>query len=240
MALVAHWKLQDNAGSTTVTATVGSNGTAARNTSLTSTTGPGTLLTLAYNGNGTSDYVDVATGNTAAIQNKSFATVMAWAKWSGISSARNIIVARTATNVTRLAVQTSGTGAITAGGRAGDGETYQSVTTTSTYDDDTWRHVAAVYDYAADSITIYVDGSSVATTGTPAFTASATSNTATTQMRLASNTSGVEFWQGGLADVRIYDSDESANLATIMAEKDTAGGSARLLLANAAYFGRQL
>src|SRR5689334_12249072 len=63
MALIQHWKLDDNAASTTVVATVGNNGTlnGGDNTSVKhSATGPGTGITSSFDMNGTDDFIDIA------------------------------------------------------------------------------------------------------------------------------------------------------------------------------------
>ncbi|MGD9635916.1 MAG: LamG domain-containing protein [Pirellulales bacterium] len=59
-ALIGHWKCQDNAASTTVVATVGTNGTltGAGNTSASSIAGPGRLYPLALVLDGVNDYID--------------------------------------------------------------------------------------------------------------------------------------------------------------------------------------
>lgn len=226
-ALVAQWKLQDNAASTTVVATVGSNGTLtnAGNTSASTTTGPGTLLTSALLFDGVNDHVSALTGNAAVLQNKAIFTMGCWFKCSTADTTGNhrlmFVSTGTANNTTRGSIQINTTGQILCYARAGDAEGLQSKTTTNSYDDNAWHHVAFVANIASDGITIYVDGTSVAQTGSPAFSATATENTASLGLTLA-NAFNVEPFKGSLADCRIYDSNESANLAAIMAEKDSA------------------
>lgn len=221
MALVGHWKLQDNAASTTVVATVGTNGSlsGAGNTSASAVAGPGTLLTSALDLDGTNDQIAITTSNGAMCQNKGVITVCGWAKPdAGGSGAKILFRASTGTGTRRLSFSLQSTGFLDVSTRAGDAESLQTKTTTAEYDDGNWHHFAAVIDYANDTITIYVDGSSVTSTGTIAFTATATGNTASTYTALGSD--ATSFFNGALADWRVYDSNESANLATIIAEKD--------------------
>lgn len=227
-ALGAHWKLQDNAASTVVVATVGSNGVLgdAGNTSAVSgTPGPGTALTRYMAFDGINDAIYATTGNTAVLQNKAAFTLCCWFRMTTTdtdSDDRLMYVSNgSATNATRASIGCNSSGQIICVARAGDGESAQSKTTDNSYDDSTWHHVAMVVDIAADTITIYIDGSSVSSTGTISFTASSTSNTASQSVTLAIN-NFTNPYKGRLADCRIYDSNESANLSAIMAEKDIA------------------
>lgn len=234
-AKVAQWQLQDNAASTTVIATVGTNGTLtnAGNTSASSSTpGPGTALTRFLTFDGTDDYVACTTGNAAALKNKSFATLCGWIKLSTAdttAAAHRVVYLSTnlGAGSTRAGIHVNATGQIIAQARAGDGESLQTKTSTNSYDDNSWHHVAAVYDYAGDSITIYVDGTSVAQTGTISFTATATSNADSIAVNLATDVGN--YYKGAIADCRVYDSDESANFATIIAEKDSSSTIVPLL-----------
>ena len=105
-------------------------------------------------------------------------------------------------------------GKVRAAGRAGIGESAYSKLTTASFDDGAWHHAAAVFDYAGDAITIYVDGVAVSQSGTISFTATASGNSASLDMEIA----GPGYFKGRLADCRIYSSDETANIATIMAD----------------------
>lgn len=231
-ALTADWLLQDNAASTTVVAAVGSNGTYTNATNTDSIAGnpdgPGTALTRSFVFDGSNDYVAATTGNTAATQNKAFITLTAWFKcstsdttgthpfvWSSVNgntaNARNVLLINTS-------------GQIEARSRAGDAESVQTKTTTNSYDDGSWHHAAAVTNYAGDAITIYVDGVSVAQSGSISFTGTASANTASASVQLGWNNNSGQYFKGRLSRGSIYDSDESANLATIIAEKDTPGG----------------
>jgi hypothetical protein len=220
MALVGHWTLQDNAANTTISATVGSSGVLA-GAGLTSassgTPGPGTVysryLSFAPNAR-----ADLTTGNTSGVQNKAFITLAIWFKVTTAQTTGNhrLVFSSTAGGSTRCSLGINTSGQILAVARAGDGESAQTKTSTSSYDDNVWHHAAAIYDFANDAITIYIDGSSVSSTGTISFTGTATDNTTTTAI-LIGGAIGSEYFTGLLADGRIYDSNESANIGTIRA-----------------------
>ncbi len=220
MSKVLHFKLQENAANTTITATTGTSTTLAGgdNTStLSQADGPGTLLPRSLLFNGTDDRIVLSGGDAAIIKNKSFISVMAWVKISAVSGTRSIFFSdNNSTFALRVHLFFSGTGAISCSARAGDAETTQTKVTSSEYDDGAWHHVAAVVDYANDAITIYVDGAAVTSTGTISFTATASSNTNFSTATIGGVTSG--YFNGKMADLRVYDSNESANLAAIIAE----------------------
>jgi hypothetical protein len=235
-ALTAQFKLQDNAADTVVVATVGTNGalTGAGNTSATSVAdGPGTLLTRSFLFTTGSDRVDSTTGNTGVVQNASVVTLCCWFKTTtGDTTGTHALVYASinASGNTRSGLFINSTGNLLCYARAGDAEAAQIKTSTSAYDDNAWHHAAVVINYAADTTTFYVDGSSVGATGTIAFTGTATPNTGSQHVTMGqANTS--DTYTGKLADCRYYNSDESANLATIMAEADVATSAvAKILL----------
>jgi len=218
MTLLAQWKLQDSAANGTVVATVGSNANLQNaNTNDIDVAGPGTLLTSGLDFGAANVYINL--GNTSITQNKSILTVCGFFKADTANSGTKYIFnSNTGAGAGRLLIYMSSTGFLNVQARAGDAESDQVKTTSAEYDDGNWHHLAVVVNYAADTITIYIDGSSVSSTGTISFTASATGNTASSANYLA--TAGFAEFTGALADWRVYDSDESANLATIIAEKD--------------------
>lgn len=221
-ALVAQWELQDNAATATIVATVGTDGglSGDNSSSLTGTPGPGTVLTRYLAFNGVDDIVVASSGNGGIIRNKAFVTVACWFQTTtgdttGIHTL--MIATRNVGGNSRAGLFLDTNGQLLCYARAGDGESAQIKTSTSSYDDGSWHHAAAVIDYAGDTITLYVDGVSVAQSGSVAFTATATSDTDSANVYLASGV-GTERLKGKLADCRFYDSDESANIGTIMAE----------------------
>lgn len=227
-AVTGQWDLQDNAASTVIVATVGTNAvlTNAGNTNgLSGNTAPvpGTLLTRYLLFPATNDYIVAGSGNGGVIQNTAQATLSCFFMCSAgdtTGSHTLIFISTVSAGNTRANIQLNSSGQISAAGRAGDADTVQVKTTTNSYDDGAWHHVAAVFDYANDAITIYVDGTSVAQTGTIAFTGTATSNTASPSVNIASTQSTTSSYGGRIAGVRISNSDDSADLAAIIALKD--------------------
>ena len=240
--LVGHWELQDNAASTTVVATVGTDGTLTNsgNTSASSVTGPGGSYPLALSLDGTNDFISLTTGNAAVLQNVGAWTAAAWIKTSDSSS-------------TIFSAQTSGTGfraaiEITAGtfstrSRSSNAGSIYGRATVATYNDGNWHHVAGVVDIANDTVDLYVDGSLIASTtltgGTIAWTTSATANDASSNVWIGQYNSGT-YYAGDLADVRVYQRELVAADISDLYALGSSGSSSRLLLTNAAYFGRQL
>lgn len=232
-ALEAHWKLQDNAASTTVVATVGTNGSlnGAGNTSASSVTGPGNLLPLALTFDGSNDRIFTTTGNSAATQNRAFITLSCWFYVAATTDTTTfhdfVFCGNGESGAVRAYIGMDTDGKVRAAGRAGIGESAYSKLTTAAFDDATWHHAAAVFDYAGDAITIYVDGVAVSQSGTITFTATASGNSASLDMEIA----GPGYFKGRLADCRIYSSDETANISTIMADGvATSSAVAKILL----------
>jgi hypothetical protein len=231
MALVGQWIGPGftAAASTTVADESGNGNTGTlaggdNTNTIASTDRPGTAGTHSLDLDGTNDRVtlaDFAFGGTSSI------SVMGWCK---ADTDGNTLVAQG----TEVILRQLGTGGRRADFILNSFTTNDRATGASNTAPalGTWYHLAGCYD--GSTIRVYVDGTQVATatpTGTYANSASSFEIGAT---------AGGTRWNGLVWDVRIYDTDESANLAAIMAEKDSSGGSAALLLANAAYFGRQL
>lgn len=210
-ALIAHWKLQDDAASTTIVATVGSNGTlnSAGNTSASTAGGPGTLLTKSIAFDGTNDNISVS----IAMDGSSPYTVCMWVRGDGASGTGS---------VNRLWEDNqSHSGLIWNHTNASfNGTAYRfpdsfKVAKFGTLNGTTWYHLAVVWN--GSTLRTYQDGVLVTTT-----TGATTNGTTTTSARIGSYNDGTQNFAGRIADVRVYDSDESANLATIMAEADAA------------------
>lgn len=209
-ALVLDFPLQDNLASTVVDAVVGTDGVwvGAGNTSASSgTPGPTTPLPRYLTFDGTNDRVTASTGNVAIIKNKAAVTVTCWFKTTaGDTTGTHTLVFASVNGSgnTRAGLFLDTNGKVFCYARAGDGESVQSKTTTSGYDDNNWHHAAAVIDYAADTITLYVDGTSVAQSGTIAFTGTATANTNSTNVMVGGGVSS-DWFKGQLAGARFYD-----------------------------------
>ncbi|MEK7572066.1 MAG: LamG-like jellyroll fold domain-containing protein, partial [Patescibacteria group bacterium] len=97
------------------------------------------------------------------------------------------------------------------GGRSTDAEVLQSETTSSAISTGTWHQVVGVIDYANDNVVIYIDGASVGTTGTPAFSSTSTPATDSTSVEMGSNNRGLSSpFLGSLDEVRISNNVRSA------------------------------
>lgn len=215
MALIRHWKLDDNAASTTVVATVGSNATSQRNTSLMAIgagNGPGGALDdagLVFD----RDLSDYLAANNPTLSSNG--TIACWFKTDETSFSKIIFDVRDAANDGPLLFWNVA-GPYIQGVRNPD-----SVFSSSGYTDNAWHHV--LFSWTNTFCYLYIDGSLVNTNG-PHGTQTV-SVTATIEIG-RSKTSGQGWWDGALADVRLYDTNEAANVATIRNEaKPTASAT---------------
>jgi hypothetical protein len=207
MALIQHWKLDDNAASTTVVATVGTNGTleGGDNTSVKhSATGPGTAITSSFDLNGTDDAIDISGASLSFAAGSAF-SLSFWAKWD---AATGRVFGAVGANTNRV-IKSSATAFILNASGAANTFTVPSMDTTS------WYHVL-VTRTTGDAIRLFLDG---VESSTGSITVAQTF--APTRIGLSNAT----YNDGKLAWVKVFDSDESANVATLFAEKDAAGGS---------------
>lgn len=204
--LVQHWKLDDNAASTTVVATVGSNASllGGDNTSAKATTGPGGTITAGFDLNGSDDSINAtisSVGPSAAF------SVSAWAKFDSasagpitgtISDANSRIEKTSDTNI-----QYQNNSGLTLN------FTVPSLGTTN------WHHILFTRT-SGNSCKLYVDGtqsSSGAQTLANGYGPSRIGRGGTSN-----------FFDGKLAQVKIFNSDESANVASLYAEGSGGGG----------------
>jgi hypothetical protein len=214
MALVAHWKCDDNAASTTVVATVGSNATlqGGDNTSAKTVAGPGGSITAGLQLNGTDDHIDIsATGLSFA--NSTAYSVSIWFKRAG-TIARLIGVDNNASGriigLTDTSIRT-----INAAGTSDD-FTVPSMGTAA------WHHLLLTRT-AGNSGRVFLDG---VESSTGALTVDGASGAWDSIGQNASS-----FTNGfSVAQVKIFDSDESANVATLYAEGVSAGGAPKRLM----------
>lgn len=204
MALIQHWPLNDNAASTTVVATVGTNGTlnGGDNTSAKSVAGPGGSITLGFDFNGTDDAVDISAAAVSFATSTAF-SVSFWAEWDlttgraiGDSSSSSINRINKTTDTAIILANSVGT-TVTF--------TVPSLGTTA------WCHVL-VTRTSGNSARCFVNGVE-SSTGALALTGTFAPN------RVGSTTA---FMDGKLAQVKIFDSDESANVAALYAEGQSA------------------
>ena len=222
MALLKHWLLGETSG-TTVVAEVGSNGTFNGDTDIEGVgagNGPGGSNLGIVLRKADSEYIDLGANS---LNGKTAFTVCFWMKTSDSASATytNLFgFEQTSQPTLVLQAPAVATTQITALTRNSYGQ--MAVTYTSTarwWATGVWRHYAVIAKSGTRGITIYMDGVQMQASGTVNF-----SMTNTTQKWGVGAVYGVAgdsfygFCDGQFADFRIYDSDESANLATIMAD----------------------
>jgi hypothetical protein len=209
MTLVQHWKLDDNAASTTVVATVGTNGTlnGGDNTSVKSVAGPGGSITLGFDMNGTDDSIDISGSSLSYADGVAF-SVNAWAEWD--ASLGRIIGSTAGTTSSRI-IKLDDTH-IAVYNSAGSSVSF-AVPSLGT---SAWCHVLVCRAVTTNSVRCFVNGTE-SSSGALVLTGAFSPN------ELAKN--GVaSFHDGKLAQIKIFDSDESANVASLYAEGVSAGG----------------
>jgi hypothetical protein len=215
MALIQHWKLDDNAASTTVVATVGTNGTllGGDNTSAKTVAGPGGSITSGFDLNGTDDAVDISGAGISFATSTAF-SVSFWAKFD-LSTGR-MVGNSSALTVNRVAKSADTT--IIVANSAGTNVSFTVASLGTTI----WRHVL-VTRTTGNSVRVFVDGVE-SSSGAQSMTGTFAPNRLGVQ--------GSTFHDGKLAQVKIFDSDESANVATLYAEGVSGGVVIPVLMAH--------
>lgn len=208
-AVTQHWPLNDNAASTTVVATVGTNGSlvGGDNTSAKATTGPGGTITAALDLNGTDDYI-LINGSSISFASGAAWSLSAWVKLDGAETTCQIAGKHFDSN-NRIFVQASGTLRCRINSTNSD-FAIPALGTTN------WHHIL-VTKTSGDSLRVFVDGTESST--------GAVSNTATfAPTVIGGGVSGTIVHDGKIAQVKVFDTDESANVATLYAEGTGGGG----------------
>lgn len=199
MAVTAFWKLDDNAASTTVVATTGSNGTlgGGDNTADKAAAGPGGSVASSFLLNGVDDKVTISGINIASGSAGSFECFFK--------------VGTLGTNMSFLGVESS-----TAARLSIFSDTVIRVRPLNTDMDFTvpslgtaWHHLL-VTKTTGNVWRVFIDGVESSTSGIT--TAQAW---APTRIGVGSGSVSSQWWNGNLAWYRFYDSDESANAATL-------------------------
>jgi len=169
-------------------------------------------------------YVSLGT-QLSLVQNVPACTMAAWVCVDKLAETPDVIVAiskhHTAPTIdSRVTLQISNAGYFVAAGRSVDSapQSQSMKTVEKVFKPGTWVHVAGVLDYAADSITLYVNGVAQPATGTVKFGGKATPNTTSTCGAIGADDDGSRnYLHGRLADVRIYNraltKEEVAELA---------------------------
>lgn len=206
VTLIAHWPLNDSAASTNVVATVGTNGTleGGDNTSVKAVAGPGGIITAGFDLNGTDDAITIA-ASALSFANSTAFSVSFWAEWD-LSTGRPI--GRSDGTTSRIFKSTDTTVLFINSVGTSVSFTVPSLGTSA------WCHVLMTRT-AGNSMRVFVNGvesSSGAQAAGGIF--------APTYLGRHSSF----YHDGKIAQVKIFDSDESANVATLYAEGVSAGG----------------
>lgn len=210
-ALVAHWNLDDNAASTAVVATTGSNATltGGDNTSVVhSTDAPaGGGITSSFLLNGTDDWVDFSassiTWTAGAARSLSF-----WFKDSATPSSHYIFGHDTGG---QWFIQLSSNTVVAVRGTS----TTRSYTVAAM--GTTWHHLLVTKN-TSNAVRVFLDG-------TESSTGSQTISETSPMNKIGG--ASIFFTAARFARVKVFDSDESANAAALYAEATASGSTVR-------------
>jgi hypothetical protein len=201
MALLQHWACNDNAASTTVVATVGNNATlvGGDNTSAKTVAGPGGTIAAGLSLNGTDDYIDISGASLSFAGGVAF-SVSGWMEFDAAGS--SYLTGDSGTTAHRIFKQSDTNIRVTTLTGSSD-FTVPSLGTSA------WCHVLVARAVTTNSMRVFVNG---------------VESSSGAQVRggtLAPTTIGygsVPFSDMQVAQIKVYDSDESANVATLYAE----------------------
>lgn len=198
-ALVAHWKLDDADASTTVIATVGTNGTAGVNTNTMDASGPGGLIIGAFDIANTS-----ARAVTISVTGRTAGQAYSVSGWSNGDVTNAIIVGTGSGSVAHTYYIASSTTV------AVKGTSTTRTFTVPAMDTSTWYNVVVTFD-ASDNCRVFVNG-----------TESSTGAQTLAESFIPTRIGWSNVVHGSLLSyIKMFDSDESANVAALYAEKDT-------------------
>ncbi|HYE98138.1 MAG TPA: LamG-like jellyroll fold domain-containing protein, partial [Planctomycetota bacterium] len=182
---------------------------------------------------GVDDYVDLGT-SLPLLQGVSQATLAAWIRVDSLGSIRRILqIGRggAPSTLSRAGIHVLASGALSSVSRAADGDAGQEIATPgAVITAGTWHHVAAVFDYAAGQVRLYVDGvqvhSQAATYGQPR-----TDATPSAMATIGSEDDGTaDFFHGLIDDVRVYGRGLAASEIATLAGGAQAGSLATYTL----------
>lgn len=203
MSLIHHWKLDDNAASTTVVATVGTNATlqGGDNTQDKSVAGPGGSITLGLDLNGIDDFVQCS-----AITLSVPWSVSVWVKFNSGVGIQYVAGRDNTSPYIRKNTDTS------IGVRQNSGSV-RNFDVPSLGDD--WHHMLVICD--GTNSRVFIDG-------TESSTGPQSHNFAYAWRDIGSYASG-NFADICVAQCKLFDSDESANVAALFAEGSGGGAT---------------
>jgi len=142
-----------------------------------------------------------------SLKNVNGATLCAWIYANSIPYDPSTIVVVSTDDYrdSRAKLSVFSSGAISGRGRCKDGDSVQIVNSSAgdistgvTY------HVAAVFDYSAETIALYRNGVQLTSGSASGWGGAPTSNTDSTLTMIGGHTLGTEWWNGYTGDVRIY------------------------------------
>lgn len=171
-------------------------------------------------------YVNLSS-TSSIVQNKATVTVMGWTNITNLAADRRLMgISINGSNTTnRITFSVLAAGNLRCGARALDGQALQVALSVPTVSTGSWHHLACVINYSSNSITDYIDGAAVSTTGAIAFTSSASSNTTSNRWAIGAQADGsAEHMNGQIDDIRVYTQALSAaRIATIYASRGRDG-----------------
>jgi uncharacterized repeat protein (TIGR01451 family) len=154
---------------------------------------------------GFNDYIDLGS-DLAVLNGVSQTTLSAWVRPEDLLLVRRDIIAISVggsgpTNSSRASIHRQGYNAGVIA-RAPDSQGMNTITTilNPIFPVPAWHYVVAVIDYASNTVTIYVDGVSQTTFGSPSFDTSTTSNVNSANAALGSEDNGSDFFFHGRID----------------------------------------
>lgn len=220
-AITGQWNCDDNAASTTIVATVGNNAALAGgdNTEDKDTTGPGGDYTGGLLMNGTDDYIDTSGTSTGVLDTEAYSVSM-WVKFSTTPSNEGLIGAAAAANNPRLRMSDADTVEVTSD--TGTIFTYDFGASVGT---SAYHHILLTRN-TSNSLRVFIDG---VESSTGAQTVPGNISYGYFGRRNAN------YADAAFSGIKIFDTDESTNVATLYAEgQDHAGISPGI---NAAFGG---
>lgn len=196
-AEIRYLKLNDNAASTTVVATVGANGTlgGGDNTSVVQASGPGGVITYAFDLNGTDDHVSLG---SADVYN--FGGGVAWSVslWFNADSISGFLIGRGASAFRGISFQSSTVIRVETSAANAD----FTVPTVAT---GTWYHLF-VTKTTGNSCRLWINGTESSTGAVSVSTGALTFD--------AIGRRSSTYFNGRVSEFRLFDTDEAANVAT--------------------------
>lgn len=177
---------------------------------------------------GTNDHISLGT-DIPALSTVPAATFSSWVYLPHTNSKKILFGLSknngSATNDSRFAVYLQNQ-KIHVEARAGDGEALQTSSTVDTVAANTWLHLAAVVDYANDSILVYINGAAKALNQLPTFSSTQTSATVSSNGAFGSEDLGAStYLDGRLDEIQLSRVKRNADWVKLAYENERPGAS---------------